>query len=260
MKYASDFRTIARDALKGRWGIAVIAGLIASLLGAIASNGPEVKLNISDNGANINFSFANQQIYSSSEGWMPELNAFIVGGALYIIVAALVMAAVFFVLGSVISLGYSKFNLDLVDRRKNPELNTLFGYFNHWKNAAIANLLQTVYVFLWSLLFVIPGIIASYSYAMTPYILAEHPEMAPRAAIDRSKEMMEGNRWRLFCLQFSFIGWDILSSLALGIGNLWLTPYKQAATAAFYREVSGTEYTAPAPEPTYYIASEGEME
>lgn len=242
MKYASDFRTTARDTLKGRWGIAVIAGLIASLLGAIATNGPEVKLNISDNGANINFMFANQQIYSSSGGWMPELNAFIVGGALYIIVAALVMAVVFFVLGSVISLGYSKFNLDLIDRQKEPEIGTLFGFFSHWKNAAIANLLQTLYVFLWSLLFIIPGIVASYSYAMTSYILAEHPEMTPGEAIEKSKIMMTGNRWRLFCLHFSFIGWGILCGLTLGIGNLWLTPYKQAAVAAFYRDVSGTEY------------------
>ena len=255
MKYASDFRAIARDALKGRWGIAVIAGLIASLLGAIATNGPEVKLNISDNGANINFMFANQQVYSSSEGWMPELNAVIVGGALYIFVAALVMAAAFFVLGSIISLGYSRFNLDLADRRKEPEIGTIFGYFPHWKNAAIASLLQTVYVLLWSLLLIIPGIIASYSYAMTPYILSEHPDMAPSEAIARSKEMMHGNRWRLFCLHFSFIGWEILCAFTLGIGNLWLTPYKQAATAAFYRDVSGTEYTA---EPNHYIPSDDE--
>lgn len=252
-------RTIARDALRGRWGIAVIAGMIASLLGAIASNGPEIKFNYSDNGANVNLMFANQEIYSSSGGWLPELNAFIVGGAIYIMIAALIMAAVFFVLGSVISLGYSRFNLDLVDRRRDPDIGTLFGFFPHWKNATIAKLLETVYVFLWSLLFIIPGIIASYSYAMIPYIQAEHPEMTPSDVLARSKEMMEGNRWRLFCLQFSFIGWGILSSLTLGIGNLWLTPYKQAATAAFYRDVSGTEYAAPASEPTYYIPSEGEV-
>lgn len=260
MKYASDFRTIARDSLRGRWGVAVIAGLIASLLGAIASGGPEIKLNFSDNGANVNLMFANQEIYSSSGGWLPELNALIVGGAIYIMIAALIMAAVLFALGSVISLGYSRFNLDLVDHRKDPNIGTLFGFFPHWKNAVIAKLLETVYVFLWSLLFIIPGIIASYSYAMIPYIQAEHPEMTPSDVLTRSKEMMEGNRWRLFCLQFSFIGWGILSSLTLGIGNLWLTPYKQAATAAFYRDVSGTEYAAPASEPTHCISSEGEVQ
>ena len=91
------------------------------------------------------------------------------------------------------------------------------------------------------MLFIIPGIIANYSYAMTGFILAEYPEMTAGEAIERSKEMMDGNRFRLFCLQLSFIGWSILCSFTFGIGNLWLRPYRQAATAAFYREISGTE-------------------
>ena len=124
MKYASDFRSIARDALKGRWGIAVLAGLIATLLGAVSSGGPEVTLNMGDTGTSLNLEFANQQIFSTADGWMPKLNAFLIGGAMYIILVAIVMAVVFFVLGSVISLGYSRFNLDLVDRRKDPELGT----------------------------------------------------------------------------------------------------------------------------------------
>ena len=124
----------------------------------------------------------------------------------------------------------------------------------------MAQLLQTLYVVLWSLLFIIPGIIASYSYAMTSFILAENPEMDANEAIGRSKEMMYGNRWRLFCLHFSFIGWDILATLTLGIGNLWLVPYKQAASAAFYREVSGTEYMTAAQDPVYYTGAEGEVQ
>lgn len=260
MKYASDFRSIARDSLKGKWAIAVIVGLIAMLLGGISSNGPEVNFEYSDNGATVNLDIANQTVYSTTQGIAPELKGLIIGGAVYIIIIALVFAVIYFVLGSIIKVGYSKFNLDLVDRTKEPEIGTLFGYFGNWKTTAMAELLQTVYVLLWSLLFIIPGIIASYSYAMTGYILAENPDMDPSEAISRSKEMMSGNRWRLFCLQFSFIGWSILSSLTLGIGNLWLTPYRQAATAAFYREVSGTEYAASAPEPTYYIAAETESE
>ena len=242
MKYAADFRSIARNALSGRWAIAVITGLIASLLGAVASNGPEVKLNINDSGANVGLEFAGQQIYTTSGGWNEALTGFIVGSATFIILAAIVMAVVYFILGSVVGVGYSRFNLDLVDRQKEPEIGTLFGYFKHWKTTAVANLLQGLYVFLWSLLFIIPGIIAGYSYAMTNYILAEHPELTASEAIEQSKAMMTGNRWRLFCLQFSFIGWDLLCALTLGIGNLWLRPYKQAAEASFYREVSGTEY------------------
>lgn len=242
MKYAADFRRIARNALSGRWTIAVIAGLLASILGAIASNGPELKLNISDNGANVVFQFAGQDIYTSAGGWNEHLTGLLISGATFIILAALVMAAVYFVLGSIIEVGYSRFNLNLVDRQKEPEIVTLFGYFTHWKTTAVAKLLQGLYVFLWTLLFIIPGIVAGYSYAMTSYILAEHPELTPSEAIEQSKAMMTGNRWRLFCLQFSFIGWDLLCSLTLGIGELWLRPYKQAATAAFYREVSGTGY------------------
>lgn len=155
----------------------------------------------------------------------------------------IVMAVVYFVLGSIISIGYARFNLDLVDRGE-PAFETLFGFFSYWKTAAVAKLLQSVYVLLWSLLLIIPGIIATYSYAMTEFILAEHPDLTASEAIAQSKEMMSGNRWRLFCLHFSFIGWDILSSLTLGIGNLWLRPYKQAANAAFYREISGTGYAA----------------
>ena len=241
MKYAADFRSIARNALSGRWAIAVITGLIASLLGAVASNGPEIKLNINDSGANIGLEFAGQQIYTSSGGWNEALTGFIVGSATFIILAAIVMAVVYFILGSVVGVGYSKFNLDLVDRQKEPEIGTLFGYFKYWKTTAAASFLQGLYVFLWSLLFIIPGIVAGYSYAMTNYILAENPELTASEAIEQSKSMMYGHRLRLFCLQFSFIGWDLLCALTLGIGNLWLRPYKQAAEAAFYREVSGTE-------------------
>ena len=75
---------------------------------------------------------------------------------------------------------------------------------------------------------------------MAPYILAENPDMTTREAIAASKEMMRGSRWRLFCLGFSFIGWSMLCILTLGIGNLWLRPYREAAQAAFYRDLSGT--------------------
>jgi len=242
MKYAADFRQIARDALSGKWTIAVLVGLVAMLLGGTSSGGPELKLNIDGSGAHANFEFAGQTIYSIGGGLNSDIGAFLVGSAIYIIIAAVVMAVVYFVLGSIISIGYARFNLDLADRG-NPAFEALFGYFSYWKTAAVSKLLQSVYVLLWSLLFIIPGILAAYSYAMTEFILAENPDLTASEAIAQSKEMMYGNRWRLFCLHFSFIGWDILSSLTLGIGNLWLRPYKQAANAAFYREISSSGYS-----------------
>ena len=169
-----------------------------------------------------------------------DIGAFLAGSAIYIMLAAMVIAAIHLFLGSVVGVGYSRFNLELVDHN-DAGFEHLFKYFPWWANAVCTRLLKGLYVFLWSLLLVIPGIVASYSYAMTEYILAEHPEMTASEAIAASKEMMSGNRWRLFCLHVSFIGWAILCAFTLGIGNLWLNPYKNAATAAFYREISGTE-------------------
>lgn len=242
MKFAADFRYIAREALCGKWLIAVIAGLIAFLLGGLGSEGLEVKLNVDMSGAMVSFEVAGLTILSTRGGVREYLGAFLAGSAIIIAVAAIVLAAVYFILGSVIEAGYAKYNLDLVDRTE-AKLESLFTYFYNWKTTAATRFLTGLYTLLWSLLFIIPGIMASYSYAMTGYILAEHPELTASEAIERSKEMMSGNRFRLFCLQFSFIGWSILCTFTFGIGNLWLRPYRQAATAAFYREISGTEQT-----------------
>lgn len=240
MKYAADFRELARNALRGKWGMAVIVGLVAALLGGTGSEGPNVNLNVEGGQANLNFEVAGQTLFSTGGDISSGIGGLLVGGAVYVLLAALVFAAIRLFLGSVVGVGYSRFNLELVDHN-DASFEQLFQYFPYWKNAVCARLLKGVYVFLWSLLFIVPGIIASYSYAMTEYILAEHPELTANEALAASKEMMDGNKWRLFCLHFSFIGWSILCAFTMGIGNLWLNPYKNAATAAFYREISGTE-------------------
>ena len=243
MKIAEDFRRIARNALTNKWFIAVAVGLVASILGGISGGGPEFKVNIDGSNISMNFNVAGQTIKSigTNGGVDSAVGAFILASLPIIIIASLFAEVIYFVLGSFIGVGYAKFNLNLVDK-KNAAFETLFEYFSHWKTTTIARLLRALYVFLWSLLFIIPGIVAGFSYAMTDYILAEDPELTADEAISQSKSIMMGNKWRFFCLQFSFIGWDILATLAFGIGHLWLTPYKQAAYAAFYREVSGTEF------------------
>jgi uncharacterized membrane protein len=235
MKYAKDFRRDAREALKGRWIIAVVAGLIASLLGAATENAPEINFNAGSSNGETTFN-----ILPFINGMSPHVKALLVGGVTYIFIIALIMAVLYFVLGGVVEIGYAKFNMNIADR-KIAGIENVFGYFPIWKSAAALKLLKTLYIFLWSLLFIIPGIVAAYSYAMASYIMAENPDMTAGEAISASKQMMMGNRGRLFCMLLSFIGWDILSAITLGIGSLWLTPYKQAATAAFYREVSGTQ-------------------
>lgn len=230
---ASDFRAAARQALAGKWIVAVIAGLVAYLLGGGADSLVSFNANVSQGTASMEI--ANFVI--------PLDSIFFVGWLSSAVVIAMAMAVIMAILGSVVEVGYADFNLALVEQR-DARIEMLFGHFSNFKTAFCTRFLKWLYILLWSLLFVIPGVIASYSYAMTAYILAEDPELSASEAIARSKELMRGNRWRLFCLQFSFIGWDILCSLTMGIGNLFLSPYRAAAEAAFYRDLTsgGTYY------------------
>jgi len=236
---AKDFRSIAKNSLKGKWLIAVLVGLVAALLGGTSANGPEFKLEFNGSAANLEFAFAGQTLFSTGGGINSPFHSFILGSIALIGLLSLVFAVIYLILGSFIEVGYSKFNLELVDRQ-DPSFECLFSYLSYWKTALLTRFLKGLYVILWSLLLVIPGVIAAYRYSMTGYILAEYPEITASEALRRSRELMSGNKWRLFCLQFSFIGWAFLSTLTLGIGNLFLKPYRQAAEAAFYREISGS--------------------
>lgn len=244
MKSAADFRRIARESLKGKWVIALVAGFLALLLGVGSWSGPsfQVEKNLSGGEVQASIDLLGQKIalFNLEQGL--EWGFFAASAMTYIAILAIVLAIVRLVIGAIMAVGYARFNLDLVDG-KDVSLGTLFQYFSQWKTMLIAELLQGLYIFLWSLLLIIPGVIAAFRYAMTEYILAENPELRASEAIDRSKEMMIGNKWRLFCLMLSFIGWMFLSVLTLGIGDLWLNPYMEAARAAFYREVSAVEET-----------------
>ena len=155
---------------------------------------------------------------------------------------AIVFLIVHFTIGGAITLGYVKFNLNLVDN-KPASLADLFSEFKRFGAGFIMQLLRSAYIFLWSLLFFFPGIYAAYGYAMTPYILLENPEMSANDAITKSKELMHGNRWRLFCLEISFAGWTLLALfLTFGIGLIVLKPYMEASFAAFYREITAEKY------------------
>ena len=109
-----------------------------------------------------------------------------------------------------------------------------FAVFNHYGRWLGASLLVALFVFLWSLLLVIPGIVKAYSYAMTPYILHDNPEMGVSDSLRRSQQMMKGFKTKLFLLDLSFIGWLLLGFITFGIGLLWVCPYMATARAKFY--------------------------
>jgi len=217
---ASDHRLRARQALSGKWPMAVLVGLVAAILGG--------------SGASVNVNFNMEERVETIQQVSPEIAALLLGLIGVIGVFAFVYAVIMLVLGSVVHLGYIRYNLNLIDGR-DAQFGDLFTYFGRFLDAVVLRLLMGLFIFLWSLLFVIPGIIAGYSYAMAPYILAEDPSCTPMDALRRSKEMMDGHKMDLFILEISFIGWSILSAMTFGIGQLFLTPYTCAATASFYR-------------------------
>ena len=259
MKYAADFRADAREALRGRWPVAILTGFVASLIGAhIATSGG------GSSNSNNDSTRAVVRDFQATEFWLQYRTLIITA-----IVLLVIWLIVTIVIGGAGKLGYATFNLKLVDN-KDVALADLFSQFHRLGDGFCMNFLMGLYTLLWTLLFIIPGLIKTYSYAMTPYILAENPGMTATDAITESRRIMDGNKWRLFCLGFSFIGWGLLcaapilialfivsriaietqslavllwvipASIPSFIGSLFLTPYQEAAWAAFYRDVSGT--------------------
>lgn len=140
-------------------------------------------------------------------------------------------------------LGAARFYLHLV-RKENASVSTVFSFFregNLFLNSIVFYVLRLIYLVLWFLLLIIPGIIKSYSYALSSYILIDEPNLTPNEAITKSRQLMHGKKWRLFLLTLSFFGWFLLGIVTLGIGFLWVAPYYQTTVAEFYQEVKESQ-------------------
>ena len=145
---------------------------------------------------------------------------------------------VLFILALPLTWGYQTLFLGAVRGGEATAKDMFEGYNKElFSRVLTTTLLYYVYVFLWSLLLLIPGCIKAYSYAMTPYILKDNPEMKNNAAIEESMRMMDGHKLELFMLDLSFIGWALLSLLTCGIGFLWLAPYMNMARVNFYEDL-----------------------
>ena len=226
--YARDFRARARAALKGHWGTAIAVALVAAIL---AGSNPMFSVTVSS-----------QNSYSVYLGDYIDLSYYLNWQMLSLLAAVLVVGSLLaLVIGGCIEMGQATFNLHLM-RGQRAVFPDLFSQF-HRLGAGIAMvILRSVFVWLWSLLFVIPGIIATYRYAMMPFLMAEFPDLGALDAMRESKRLMQGNKWRLFCLELSFLGWSFLCMFTLGIGMLWLLPYMASARTAFYLEVTGRSH------------------
>lgn len=140
------------------------------------------------------------------------------------------------ILSPVLIFGLIKIFYDLTKGEK-AEVSKVFDGFSNFGHVFTNNFLAEIFIFLWSLLLVVPGIIKGLSYSMTNFILCDYPELSGTQAITESRRIMDGHKMDLFVLYLSFIPWMLLGTITLGLGYIYVIPYMQATVANFYNDI-----------------------
>lgn len=243
-----ELKQSAKDFLRRRYWLAFAVSLILTIIGA-DSRTLEFNFDIGNNTPVIN-----RYVSQPSNDWINEgLSGNLNEEALFrsispgkysavialvttsiIIMLLIAMALAVFVFNPLI-VGGRRFYINGIDNEQERfgDLGYVFGSGNYL-NVVKTLFLRNVFIFLWTLLLIIPGIIKSYAYRFVPYIMAQNPEMSTMRAIELSQEMTDGEKWDMFVLDLSFIGWYLLGALLLGIGTLFVHPYYDATQAQLY--------------------------
>lgn len=141
-----------------------------------------------------------------------------------------------FIIASPIQLSFVKLELGMTKNENIKVSGLIEGYKRTGACIALTLLIQ-IFVMLWSLLLLIPGIIKSLSYSMAFYVLADNPQMSAMEALNESKEIMKGHKWEFFVLNLSFILWILLGAITFGLAFIYVMPYMRATTANFYNSI-----------------------
>lgn len=229
---ASAHRFRAREALRGNWVTAVLVCLLAGIISGAGTK------------ADISFNFSGEdfiQVNLPTE--FESLLHGILGISLtFLMLLSLVMVVVGLILGGVMELGKARYHMNLIDG-VSAQFEDLFCGFPQFVQALVMALVRDLLIIL-GMLLIVPGFILTCSYAMAPYILAEDPTCSGTDALRRSRALMQGHKMDLFLLELSFFGWAILAAFTFGIGNLFLTPYREASRASFYRDICQQQRTS----------------
>lgn len=213
MKKNQDYKNAALGTLRGNWAPAVVCAIVYVLIAVVISM--------------FQPSVATDDGVTGTQGAM---------SLVYMLLYIFVMLP--------ISLGmYQTFNVLYTEGDNKLTSNMFKLAFGAYGRNLAGMLLMSVFTLLWTLLFIVPGVIKAIAYSMTPYILKDYPELSPNQAINLSQKMMKGHKFDFFYLVLSFLGWALLCILTLGIGTLWLSPYVYTSFAAFYEDVK-KEYLA----------------
>lgn len=221
----SELKEKAKVSFKANYWLSVLAALIITIVSG-ASGG--------SSGRSAMNSASTASAASNEGGLAGVIILATLFGALAL---GLVLIIVKVVVGNALLVGSQQLFINNEDSPGDAKANNIGFVFKegHWKNVAITMFLMDLFIALWTLLLIIPGIIKSYEYKMIPYLLAEDPEMSYQDAFAKSKEMMNGQKWNAFVLDLSFIGWHLLSAITFGIlGIFYVMPYYYQTYAELY--------------------------
>lgn len=229
MSNSKELRVRAWESLKGKYWKAFFVVIVLGILGSVGSSIMTGSQNLMD---------VISMVDPSQMDSTMELGAVVLASVASVSGIIGILLEVF--VGTALSVGNANYFI------KNTELKPSFGdAFSGFKiryGRTVGTMVLTgIKLVLWSFLFVIPAVIKSYEYAIIPYILADDPELTSKEVFRKANQMMKGNKWRLFKLNFSFIGWFIVCVLTLGIGTIFLLPYINAASAEFYVELKNKQ-------------------
>ena len=220
----------AKDALRRNYWKSVLAGL---LLMVLTGGGATPTVNVTVSSGRV----------EASAKWLDHIDLNVLAILAVTMLGFLILAVIVVLLLRVLLLnplmvGVRRFTL--VNAQQSATLDELgSGFSTNYKSNVKTMFLADLYVLLWSLLLFIPGIVAAYRYRMVPYLLAEHPELGTKEVLQRSKDLMMGQKWNAFVLDLSFIGWNILAGLTFGlVGIFFVAPYRMQTDANLYLVLS----------------------
>ena len=209
----------AKQQIKGNLGILFVCGLVIFLITLLTSWATTAIVNKRLTDLTSTFSYEILTMLSA-----------LVSAATQMIIQIILVAA--------LSIGMVMIYLNLT-KGVRPQASDVFKGFHIYGKAVELTFFTSLFTLLWSMLFIVPGIIKSIAYSMAPYILAEHPEMTGREAINESKRITQGHKGELFVLNLSFLLWGLLCIVTLGFGAIYVGPYIQATAANAYLKLRG---------------------
>lgn len=225
----AELKQNAKNVLRNNYWMAFLVSLVAGILtGSGGSSG-----GAGSSAGNL----VNQAAHNDPETAKAMIFVVLVMILVFVLCMGIGLAFTFFVSGP-IQIGKSRYYLE--SRETTSSFGKLFYGFSHnYLSGAAAMFVTNLFIGLWSLLFIIPGVIKGLAWSQVPYLLAENPGMSGKRARELSERMTDGHKGDIFVLQLSFIGWLLLGCLACGVGTLFVTPYIEATSAELYAVLRG---------------------